>query len=454
MFLGRNSELNFLWQRYQATGSQVSVVYGQRFVGRHALLKEFTKTLPCKTLIARAVSDREICFQWAKENKVGNSLGQYPSFQELFSHLVSLDDGDKLVIVIDEFQNILRQDRSFMKAILDIIAMPDKGRDVFFILSSSSICFVENGLIDKIGDYAFKISGFLKVKELRYEQMRRFMPSYTRKETMEMYSVLGGYPGLWMNLDPYKTVKENIIDIILNPNGFFMHEAQYLVESQLREVQVYNTILLALASGKNKLNDLYYHTDFSRAKLSVYIKNLMELELVQKAFSVDSDSRGNTQKGVYRIQNPLVLFYYAFVFPNLNGYYSLNAEDFYDTYIRTQFREYVEDSMKVIGQEIIRSYCEKGMIPFEIDKMGEWVGKLDSIDVVAFNENKEALVCMCNYEKNVLTIDDYDWLMLLAKKARFQVHTVVLVTFERFDQGLLDKGKQMGNLHLISLKDL
>ena len=453
MFLGRTSELNYLNKKFQTKGSAIVVVYGQRFVGRHALIAEFTKNLKSKTLIARAASGRENRYLWGNEVKTPQSkLPEYPEYAEIFKECFEYSE-EKRVLIIDEFQNVVKGDPGFMKALVDYVFNNNKSGDLLVILSSRSIGFVESGLVDRVGQYALRIGGFLKVRELKYEDMRRFMPSYTRKETMEMYAILGGFPGLWKHLDPYKTVKENINEVILRPEGFFMTEAVRLVELDLREVYVYNAILCSLAQGKNKLNNLHAHTDFSRAKLSVYIKNLMELELVEKAFSVDTESKGTTQKGVYRIMHPLVHFYYKYVFPNLYSFETMDKAEFYEKYIEESFRTFVEESMRKIGQELIKTYCEKGIIPFKAEKIGEWVGKLDTIDVVAFDGDGNALIGMCNYDKNVLTTDDYEWIKLLAKKAKLNVVQTVLITFERFDSKVVETGNKNNALQLISLKD-
>lgn len=453
MFLGRNNEINYLNKKYATSGSGIVVVYGQRFVGRHALINEFTKNLPTYTFVARACCGRQMKYLWKKElNEKAIGLSDYPEYKEIFKAALTNMEG-KRVLVIDEFHNIVKGDPDFMKALVDFVASESAVNDLLVILSTRSIGFVENGLVGRIGQYALKIGGFLKIKELKYEDMRRFMPSYTKKETMEMYAILGGFPGLWKHLDPYKTVKENINEVILKENGFFMTEAVRLVEMDLREVYVYNTILASLAEGKNKLNELYAQTLFSRAKLSVYIKNLMELELVEKAFSVDTESKGNTQKGVYRVSHPLVHFYYKYVFPNLIDYESMSPADFYEKYIEESFRGFVEDSMKKIGQELIKAYCDKGIIPFKPERIGEWVGKLDTIDVVAFDAEGNALIGMCNYDKNVITTDDYDWVKFLAKKAKLNVTQTVLITFERFDSKVCDASGKNSALQLISLKD-
>ena len=173
------------------------MVYGQRFVGRHALIAEFTKNLKSKTLIARAASGRENRYLWGNEVKTPQSkLPEYPEYAEIFKECFEYSE-EKRVLIIDEFQNVVKGDPGFMKALVDYVFNNNKSGDLLVILSSRSIGFVESGLVDRVGQYALRIGGFLKVRELKYEDMRRFMPSYTRKETMEMYAILGGYPGLW-----------------------------------------------------------------------------------------------------------------------------------------------------------------------------------------------------------------------------------------------------------------
>ena len=84
------------------------------------------------------------------------------------------------------------------------------------------------------------------------------------------------------NLEPGLSVSENICKHVLASDGFFRNYGKNILPEELRELSVYNTILQALASGKKKLNDLYKLTGFDRAKISVYLKNLIDLKLVEK----------------------------------------------------------------------------------------------------------------------------------------------------------------------------
>ncbi len=46
MLLGRTTELGYLNNYYDKDGSQILIVYGQRHIGKTALVKEFMKDRP------------------------------------------------------------------------------------------------------------------------------------------------------------------------------------------------------------------------------------------------------------------------------------------------------------------------------------------------------------------------------------------------------------------------
>ena len=46
MLLGRASELNYLNNYYDKDGSQILIVYGQKHIGKTALVREFMKDKP------------------------------------------------------------------------------------------------------------------------------------------------------------------------------------------------------------------------------------------------------------------------------------------------------------------------------------------------------------------------------------------------------------------------
>lgn len=465
MFLGRSAEINYLNQRYQRTGSQLVVVYGQKHVGRTTVIKEFSRNHPMLFLCSRSCSGREQRYLWARECEKKHLIEEkYPSYYDLFYQIAkgyeklsnvhnTTSTKNKVVLVIDEFQNLIKTDPQFMEQLVRFIKDQGTVQNLFVVLSSSSVGFVENSLISKIGtEAALAISGFLKIKELSFEYLRDNFEQYDLQNCLKLYSVIGGFPGLWKSIDVTISVKENFIRCFLNYDSIFLHEVLSFVTDDLRETNVYFTLLETLASGKHKLNDLYLHTEYSRAKISVYLKNLMELELVEKVFSFDTDGKENVKKGIYRIKNPLVRFYFHYIFPSLSSLRVEEPEEFYSENIEPTFRFFIESSMKKMCMEYLQKLSDDGNLPIQIAKSGEWVGKIGTIDIVLQDQDKNTVLALCNYEKREMTMDDYDWLLFLAKKAHLNPQYIYLFSIGHFEDDLKKKSDEDSSLFLVSFE--
>lgn len=454
MFLGRTSELNYLNTFYDSEGSQLLVVYGQRNIGKTSLLKEFVKGKPYHYYCARSASEREQTYEWGRElrNLTGN-LPEYPSYAEIFEG-ISENGSGKMVMIVDEFQHAVKSGNAFMKDLVSFVRERGKHREILVVLLSSSTGWVENSMVTRIGEAAYALSGFLKIKELPFEEMRRFFSKFSAEECVEAYAILGGFPGLWTQFDDALSIKENICQFILNPHTYLQEEGLRTVAEELRETAVYHTILASIASGRHKLNDLYRHTGFSRAKISVYLKNLMELELVEKVFSYDTEGKANTQKGIYRIRNHFVHFYFRFLYPNRSALALKNVDEFYEEHIQLFFKNFATPYFKEVCRQQIEKWDQEEKLPIGIDRIGEWVGKSGNIDVIAQDETGKTLVAYCNWERSVMQYEDYEKLLSNIEKAKLGADTIYLFSIQRFDEKLSLEAKMKKNLKLISLEDM
>ena len=445
------AELQYLRRHYEKPGSQLIVLYGQKHTGMTEMTETFCQGKPVIYYKARPCSERQQLFLWGNElREMGIMLPEYPSYPELFVSL-DLNQPGKKVIIIEEFQYIVKQSQLFMPSLVSFLHGLQEGHMVMVVLSSTSIGWVESSMVQKIGGAALAITGFLKMKEQSFFDMVRYFAGSTREQQVETYAVLGGFPGLWRQFDKELSVKENICRFILRKGSFLHEEAPGLVARELRETGVYDTILSALACGKQKLNELYIHTGFSRAKISVYLKNLMELEIVEKVFSFETEGKDNTKKGVYRIQNHLIYFYFRYLYPHMSRLAVMKPEDFYDTYIAPDFRRFTAFSFVRVCREYMAYLNQGKRLPCVYTRMGEWAGKAGDIDMVAQDEAGHTLIALCSWEKPVMSFDDYEWLLFCARKARLQADHIYLFSAERFDNMLLREAEAKNSLHLIGL---
>lgn len=454
MVLGRAEELNYLNTYYGHEGSQIMVVYGEKNVGKTTLLLQFAQDKPFYYYRARSAAEKEQRYQWGRELFKGeNKSSGFPAFTEILQTLNKNNNGKK-VIIIDEFQYIIKTSNSFMTELISFVQGSLGTSDVMVVLCSSSIGWVENSMITRIGTAAYELTGFLKVKELDFEFMMKYFPGFGLEDNMKAYAILGGVPGLWQHFDDKLNIKENICRNILDPSRYLYGEGQRIVEEELRETGVYNTILASIAAGGHKLNDLYLHTGFSRAKISVYLKNLMELELVEKVFSYDTEGKANAQKGIYRIKNHFVHFYFTFIYPNLSCLECMTPDEFYDRFIEPGFKTYVSLYYKVVCAQKMKQWNKYGKLPVEAEEFGEWIGKLGDIDIIVKGKNGETIIGLCNFNKNVMPYDDYEWLLFCAEKARIHADYVYLFSAGRFDDKLTLEAKAKRRLKLITVEEM
>ncbi|HKM34364.1 MAG TPA: ATP-binding protein [Lachnospiraceae bacterium] len=454
MLFGRSNELNQLNHYYDREGSQIVVVYGQKNIGKTALIKEFSQDKSVSFYAARSCSEREQQFQWGSElSEEGIKALKYPSYEDIFM-AITREKSEKKIIVVDEFQNMIKADSTFMKELISFMHRQWNKQQLLFILCSSSVGWVENSMIHKIGDAAYELSGLLKIKELKYKDCMDFFPGFSKQQCMETYAILGGLPGLWVHLNDKLSVKENIIRYVLTPSSSLYGEAERYVSEELRETGVYNTILASIAGGKHKLNDLYLHTGFSRAKISVYLKNLMELEIVEKVFSYDTEGHANVQKGIYRICNRFVHFYYKLIYPHLSRLQIEAPNAFYLSCISLELKSYVAEYFKDVCMEYLDDRNEGNILPFIYDRSGEWVGKDGNIDIIVQDEDANTMLAQCNYDKPMMTYEDYGKLLHCADKARLDVDFVMLFSVDRFDEKLELEAKVKKNLTLVSMKNM
>lgn len=375
MLLGRTTELGYLNNYYDRDGSQILIVYGQKHIGKTALVKEFMKDRPGYYYLASACSEREQAYQWGRQlTHDGYVVEKFPAFQEIFEKIARRVTGKK-VLVIDEFQNIVRASDAFMKDLVAFVHSQWNRDDVMVILVSSSIGWIENSMITRIGEAAYELSGLLKIKEMPFADLVERFPNFRIEECVEAYAILGGIPGLWNQFDDRLTIQQNICRNILDCNSFLFEEGERILTEQLREPGVYNTIMASIAAGNYKLNDLHQHTEFSRAKISVYLKNLIELELVEKVFSYDTAGKENVQKGIYRISHPFVDFYYTYMYPHLSDLQMLSVGEFYNHYIMRDFRRYVSGYFKQVCRQHLARLGDRHRLPINCGTIGEWIGK-------------------------------------------------------------------------------
>ncbi len=451
----KQSELKKLEDLYAESGNQLVVLYGPMDCEKEALIRAFVETKKYFYYRARKASAKEQLTMMGEEiaRKFETKI-QKESYDEYFNRVKS-GNPTKLVVVIDEFEHIVKKDPEFMESILKLKNHRLYPGPVMIILASSSIVWTEQDMSEAIGaEAANKIDARIKIPNLNFLEVVRAFPELSVSDAIKIYGVLGGVPGYLKYWKKHRTFKQNICDLILSEKGYFFKKAEELVASELRELSVYNTILMAIAKGENKLNDLYHYTGYSRPKISVYMKNLSQFDIIEKVVSFETGGWDNAKKGVYRIKDTYVNFYYRFVYPHLSDLYMMEPEEFYDTYIEKDLDDYLNRYFINVCMEYLSLLNQIRRLPLVVTKMGTWVGKTGNIDIIAQSADRQNIVGICNWEKEELTLGMCKELFDSMTKAKITSKHVYLFSAKSFSDDVKELARIDKRFELIDMNEL
>ena len=144
-------------------------------------------------------------------------------------------------------------------------------QNIFLILCGSSVSFMVNDIMGYESPLYGRITASMEVHPFDYMDGASFFPGYSTEEKLTAYGILGGIPRYLCTFSDKLSVRENIERNILSDGAFLNEEPIRLLRMELREPNVYNSILEAIARGYNRLTEISDCIHEDRGKCSKYL---------------------------------------------------------------------------------------------------------------------------------------------------------------------------------------
>lgn len=394
MFIGREAELKFLNNKYEENGGQLIVLYGRRRVGKTETLREFCKGKPHVFFSCTQATDRvqlrNFSGRMLKEDiPAKNYISGFDDWEKAFHAVLDLPYGaKKKLLVIDEFPYMCRGNKSIPSVLQNLWDAELRNGNVMLILCGSAMSFIEKELLAEKNPLYGRATGIYKMKELGFYDAARFFPNYSARDKVLAYAVLGGIPHYLRQWDPRVSIGDNIKRNILTKGCILYSEVDFLLHQELRETPIYNSIIEAIALGNTKLNDISQKSLIEdTSKTSVYLKNLIELGIVEREFSVDAKikEQANSNRGTYRLADNFFRFWYAFGFANISQLEDGDVDGVYEYVVKPALHEFASYAFEDVCREFTREMQKKNELPFRYSKMGRWTGRTTVRDESAVN---------------------------------------------------------------------
>ena len=169
------------------------------------------------------------------------------------------------------------------------------------------------------------------------------------------YGIFGGVLFYLQLLDREAGLRENAVKLLLTPTGSLVDEPVVLLQSELREISRYASILTAIADGCTKHGEIIGRVrEISDSKaLGPYLEKLERMRLIRVVKSMDASPRERDRR--YFIADPLVAFWHQFVRPNLSSI----AQGFGNEVWKHQVAPRLDVLMGGVFEEICREHARQ-----------------------------------------------------------------------------------------------
>ncbi len=405
MFIGRKKELDELNNRFNSERKELGVIYGRRRIGKSTLVDEFLKDKP--NIFYQAKKDslygnlRSFSYEINKviglpKNVVFNSM------EEAFDTIIDYAAGKRFVIAIDEYPYIVKQDSSFPSVLQDII---DKApSNIMFIILGSDVSMLKNEILDHNSPLYKRRTFEMDITKLKYSGSLDYLKNTNIEEKVKYLSLASTYPYYLSAMDYNISFEDNVKKLLFNEFGTFFTLPDQLLSNSTNTQDVYNAILFAVSKRKrsNKEISEYIHED--EAKVSKYIGTLIQSELLDKRETYN----GNKRTVYYEIGDPMLRFWYSFIFENMEKI-KINGDIIFKS-LEEDIRQFIchgfEDVARLYMEELNRMGALKNVFPpfkpYKVEK--SMLRRSIEIDGLS-NDEKTLIVLECKYRKEKFNME-------------------------------------------------
>lgn len=417
-FIGRERELGQLRSRYQSGRFECVIVYGRRRIGKTELIKEFTRDKPAilfsavENNIGKNVAALSAGIATYRNGTEGNAAGPVPvfaNFSDAIEEVFRLAERERLICVIDEYPYLVKADASVSSVLQHAIDRHKDTSRLMFILSGSSMSFMERQVLGYQSPLYGRRTAQIKLEPFDYATARRFVPAMSHEDAAVVYGLTGGVPQYLLQIDDELGIEENLRRNILDPSCYLFEEPAKLLQEELRKPYEYNGIIEAIASGASRFNDIALGSHIDAHTLSPYLRNLIDLGLVERETPFD---RPASRKAVYRIRDSFFRFWYRYV-PTYMTLIQFGHADVAAAQVMADLPRFMGPVFEGMCRQWLWINNATDAVPFLLLHAGRWWGgdpatqRQEEIDIVATGmDRSQTLYCECKWRNQPTGVEE------------------------------------------------
>jgi uncharacterized protein len=315
-FLNREKEKQRLLKALESIKAKLVILYGRRRCGKSTLIKNSLKS---NDIYYMAQHSDEAIQRMQLANTIGEKIKGfdtvvYPDWESLLINLNNVIK-EPLTLCIDEFPYLVKGSASLPSTIQKIVDNTIK-RKYHLILCGSSQQMMQGLILDSSSPLYGRADEIMKITPLEAGWISIAI-GCKPEESVTEYSVWGGVPRYWELRSEEKSFKAAVNNIVLDRYGVLHEEPARLFFDDMRESVQAFSILSIVGNGSNRLSEIAGKLNKPATQLSRPIDNLIQLGYLKREVPFGEPEK-NSKKGIYRISDPFMNFYFTFLVPGLS----------------------------------------------------------------------------------------------------------------------------------------
>jgi len=292
----------------------------------------------------------------------------------------------KLIIALDEFQWIVEGAQELTGVLQELWDREwrDSGK-VMLILCGSYVGFMEREVLGHKSPLFGRRTGQIFLRPFNYREAALFHSSFGTIERAKAYFICGGIPHYLKQFSGQHSVESAIATAILSEDGPLFREADFLLHEELREVANYYAVLLVLADGRRSTAAEIAKRTGLGPSAQYHLKQLLELGYIEKRFPLTSRKPKRTDVR-YAISDPLLRFWFRFVFPNQSFLQSRGGHSGLRDRIKPHLASYFGDCFERLCREALPWLQQREGLDCGV-QLGSFWNKQNQIDVVGVRDD-------------------------------------------------------------------
>lgn len=436
-FIGRKKELSVLETKYASDQFEFVAIFGRRRTGKTAIIQRFIEGKKCIFYQGRRVGSEQNLRLFS--DTVDLALGTKTEPKTLDDILETIVPfcSERLILVIDEFPVLAQSVEGAMDSLQFYIDHKFLDSKLFLILCGSSMSFMKKQVLGSKSPLYGRRTVQMEVKPMDYLESAEFFPERSSYEKACIYGIVGGVPMYLLKFRNRRSLLDVVRSEFLDDGAILAAEPDLLIMQEMNNPQRYNSVLMAIACGSNRVSEITASTGYDRSIVVGCLNDLMGLDYVLRTTPVDAPEGKKTR---YFLKDNLFRFYYAVV--------------------NNRVQQLLGDP-KLLGRAIeqymgttFEGICKEYLLRCGYVGTGKWWGRLHNgdeaeIDAIGYrllqDNREEAVFCECKFRNSKVQRSDYLLLKARAMQVkRFDVRDYALFSRSGFENGLIETAKKEG----------